>query len=250
MVLATAGATRVPGAHTATETNVGQAERVLSVVAGGALAVMGLRRRDVPGIALALLGAELVHRGTTGHCMLYDALGVSSTSDTGTLALPRHRDDLTGRAATVNARRAIKIERSVVVHRSREDLYTFWRDFSNLPRFMHHLESVTCQDDRRSHWIAKAPGGKIVQWDAEIVNDIPDSLIAWKTVGDPDVAHAGSVHFRPAEDGRATEVRIVLDYEPPAASMVTLVARVFGHVPDTLIVEELDRFKRHMEVGG
>ena len=117
----------------------------------------------------------------------------------------RDRDDVTSRAATVNARKAIKVERSIQVQRPSEELYRLWRDFSNLPRFMKHLESVKCSDAMHLHRIARLPGGKHVEWDSEIVNDIPGQLIAWKTVGDPDIAHAGSVHFTPLSNSDATD---------------------------------------------
>jgi uncharacterized membrane protein len=247
MVLATAGASRVKGAHSANENgNVGDAERVLSLLTGSALAVYGLRRRGAGAVGIALVGAELVRRGASGRCMVYEALGVT-TADGGRV-LPHH-DDVTSRAATVNARRAIKIERTVTILRPREELYAFWRRFENLPRFMQHLESVTCPDDMHSHWMAKLPHGRTAEWDAEIVNDIEHELIAWKTVGDPDVAHAGSVHFRDAAQNRGTEVRIVFDYEPPGARLIGQVARALGHVPDALAREDLRRFKQLMETG-
>src|SRR5256885_6827701 len=128
--------------------NVGQIERAISVAAGGALGAVGLRKRGVSGIALALVGAELTRRGISGHCRLYDALGVTTHA-----AANSHRDDVTSRAATVNARKAIKVERSIHVARPAEELYRLWRDFSNLPRFMQHLESVDTIDSMRSHWV-------------------------------------------------------------------------------------------------
>src|SRR5256885_5251271 len=144
----------------------------------------------------------------------------------------RDRDDVTSRSATVNARKAIKVERSIQVQRPSEELYRLWRDFSNLPRFMKHLESVKCSDAMHSHWIARLPGGKHVEWDSEIVNDIPGQLIAWKTVGEPDIAHAGSVHFTPLSNTDSTEVRIVFDYEPPFARTIGSIPSHLGLTPD------------------
>jgi len=224
--------------------NVGQLERLVSIVTGGALAVYGLKRRGAPGIGIALLGAELVRRGASGHCLMYEAFGVNTTD--GPRVLPRD-DVVVSRAATVNARRAIKIERFVTVHVPPDELYAFWRNFENLPRFMPHLESVSLVDDRHSKWVAKLPGGRTVAWTAEIVNDIPNVLIAWKTVGSPDVAHAGSVHFRKAPYDRGTDLQVVFDYEPPGAHLITQVARLFGHAPDALVRDDLQRFKVLME---
>lgn len=247
MVLATIGASRAEGARIAGgDRNVGDVDRALSVMVGSALASFGLRRRGLPGFALAILGAELLRRGATGHCRLYRALGITSATDGRFGALP-HRPDVTSRAATVNARRAVKIERSVIVLRPAAELYAFWRDFANLPRFMQHLERVECLEAGRSHWVARLPGGERVEWDAQIVNEIENELIAWKTVGHPDVAHAGSVHFRAARGGRGTEVRLVLDFEPPATEVIGGAGRALGRAPDALIRDELHRFKQVIE---
>ena len=247
MVLATAGASRVKDARTADDlANVGDLERLLSVITGSALAVFGLRQRGIPGIGVALFGAELVRRGTSGHCLMYEALGVSTAH--GGQAMLRG-GGVASPAATVNARRAIKIERAVTILRPAEELYRFWRSFENLPRFMQHLESVSTTDANHSHWVANFPGGKAVEWDAEIVNDVPNELIAWKTVGNPDISHAGSVHFREAPEHRGTELRVVLDYEPPGAHLFAQIARLFGHAPDALVREELRRFKMLSETG-
>lgn len=226
--------------------NVGPVERLASIITGGALAVYGLRRRGASGIGVALLGAELVRRGASGHCLMYEALGLD-TAHTSRFA-PRD-DVVVGRAATVNARRAIKIERFVTIHVPPDELYAFWRDFENLPRFMRHLESVSVVDDRHSNWIARLPGGRTIAWTAEIVNDIRNVLIAWKTVGNPDVAHAGSVHFRKAPHDRGTELQLVFDYEPPGVHLVTQIAKLFGQAPDALVRNDLQRFKQLMETG-
>lgn len=247
MVLATEGVTRVHGATDADGKNVGDGERVLSVVAGGALALAGARRRDLAGLGLALVGAALVRRGATGHCDVYQQLGVS-TAD-GRTVPRRARGEIVSRAATVDARRAIKIERSITVGRPADELYALWRDFEQLPRFMRHLTEVRNEDATHSHWVARLDGGRTVEWDSEIVNDLPGQLIAWKTVGDPDVAHAGSVHFSAAPAGRGTVVRIVLDYEPPAGATIARIAHVFAHAPEQLVAEELRRFKRLAETG-
>jgi uncharacterized membrane protein len=226
--------------------NVGQAERAVSIAAGGALAAMGLRKRGFAGVAMALVGAELARRGLTGHCMLYEKLGLSTHGP----ADIRDREDVTSRAATVNARKAIKVERTIRVQRQSGALYDLWRDFSNLPHFMQHLDSVQCTDDMHSHWIARLPGGKHVEWDSEIVNDIPGRLIAWKTVGEPDIAHAGSVHFTPLSNTDATEVRIVFDYEPPFARTIGSIASHLGLTPDALVDGDLQRFKEYVEAGA
>ena len=247
MALQTAGAARSAEAH-ATH-NVAQPERIASVTAGAALIAYGLKRRDAAGIVSALIGGVFIHRGATGNCPVYSALGVS-TGDAEAVLDSSRRRGVTGRAATVNARNAIKVERSVTISAPREVLYAFWKDFTNLPRFMEHLQSVRVEGPTRSHWRAKAPAGKSVEWDAEIVNDVPGSIIAWKTIGDPDVANAGAVNFSDAPGGRGTVVKVTLDYEPPGGRLGNLVARLFGEDPDRQVREDLRKFKQLMETGA
>jgi uncharacterized membrane protein len=231
-----------------TSHNVAPPERVASVALGTALIALGVRRRDATGVAAALIGGVLLHRGATGNCMVYRAMGVSTGSADAVLDPPSRRD-VTGRAATVNARKAIKVERSVTILRPRAELYAFWRDFENLPRFMEHLVSVQSDFGTRSHWVAKAPGSGTVEWDAVIVNDIPGELIAWKSVGQADVANAGAVNFSDSPGGRGTIVKVTLDYEPPAGRIGNLIARLFGEDPDRQVREDLRKFKQLMEVG-
>jgi uncharacterized membrane protein len=261
MVLPTAGPRRVKaarsdGAHTrlaaldsdaSAAHNVAGPERIGSVALGAALITYGARRRGPAGAIAALVGGALVHRGATGNCMVYRAIGVSTGSSEALLTPPRR--DVTGRAATVNARKAIRLERSVTIEAPRSELYAFWRDFTNLPRFMEHLVEVRVESPQRSHWIAKGPAGTTVEWDAEIVNDVPDSLIAWKTVGHADVPNAGSVHFSDAPGG-GTVVKVELDYEPPAGKLGALVARLFGEDPDHQIREDLRKLEQLMESGA
>ncbi len=229
--------------------NVADPERVLSVAIGAALVTMGLRRRDTAGIAAAIIGGGFLYRGSTGHCGVYEALGVSTGDSDAVLDAPRRRG-LHGFAATVNARKAIQVDRSVTIERDAADLYDFWRGLTRLPEFMEHLESVTTLPGNRTHWKAKAPGGGTVEWDAEIVNDVPNRIIAWKTVGHPDVANAGSVNFKPATGGRGTVVSVVLDYEPPAGRIGAFIARLFGENPDRQVREDLRKFKQLMETGA
>lgn len=252
MVMATAGASGAKHARTShVRLNVSEPERILSMISGSALTVYGLQRRDLRGLSLALLGAELLRRGASGHSLLYDALGLN-TAHGPSLAEPRRRGDLASVAATVDARYAIKIERSVTIDRPRDEVFRIWRDFECLPELVDDLRSVTTLGGGRSHWVAKLPGGKTIEWDAELVNEIPGELVAWKTVGDSDVAHAGSVHFRDAPGGRGTEMRTVIDYEPPGgrlSGMLAAFTRLFGQAPDSKLRQDLRRFKMRLEAG-
>src|SRR5512133_3134578 len=118
----------------------------------------------------------------------------------------------------------IHTKRSITVMRPVEEVYGFWRDFENLPRFMRHLDSVTVTGERRSHWKAKAPAGASVEWDAETTQDQPNELIAWRSVEGSDVYNAGTVRFREAPGGRGTEVRVDIEYDPPFGKLGSKVA--------------------------
>ena len=218
--------------------NVGQTERWASAFGGGALALYGLTRGNLPGVALALLGASLVYRGTTGHCYAYQAMGVNTA--TGETDNPN---------VSVRGGRGVKVEKSITINRPPEELFRFWRNFENLPRVMSHLESVQVTGDNRSHWVAKAPAGTSVEWDAEVYNEKENELIAWRSLEGADVDSAGSVHFTPAPAGRGTELRVVLKYDPPAGKIGAAVAKLFGEEPEQQIEEDLRRFKSMMETG-
>lgn len=233
--------------HGGTAHNVARAERIGSVALGAALVTLGLRRRDPAGVAAAILGGAFVARGASGHCPVYHAIGVSTGSSDAILGASR--GDVTSRAATVNARKAIKVERAVTIEADRRTLYAFWRDFANLPRFMEHLVSVRVDSPTRSHWVAKAPAGRTVEWDAEIINEIDGNLIAWKSAADAEVPNAGSVHFSDAPGGRGTIVKVVMDVEPPAGRLGAVIARLFGEDPDRDVREDLRKFKQLMETG-
>jgi uncharacterized membrane protein len=217
--------------------NVGQYERWASAVGGGALALYGITRGSLGGIALALVGAALVQRGVSGHCNLYEAMNFNTAGGEGL----RNSENV-----SVPGERGTKVEHSVHINRSPEELYNYWRNFENLPRFMNHLESVKRFGGNRSHWVAKAPGGTTVEWDAEVYNEKENELIAWRTLEGSQVASAGSVRFEPAGDG-ATTVRVSLKYDPPGGKLGSLVARLFGENPQQQIEDDLGRFKEIME---
>jgi uncharacterized membrane protein len=221
----------------ANEQNVADLERWLSVIAGSALAAYGLKRRSIAGLAVAAVGGALVHRGATGHCMVYESLGVSTAGE------------LQGDQVSVPYGKGIRVEKAMTINASAERLYTFWRDFENLPRFMKNLESVNVVDAKRSHWVADGPMGIKAEWEAEIINEIPNELIGWRSVEGSRVDNAGSVHFTPAPGGRGTEVKIVLRYDPPGGVFGAAVSKIFGEDPDHQVQEDLRRFKQLIETG-
>ena len=224
--------------HTSpSETNVSNPERWLSVVAGTAIAAYGLARRSVSGLTLAGLGSALVWRGATGQCPVYKTLGLSTAED------GDHE-----RQVSVPYGKGIRVEKSVTINAAPEDLYRFWRNFENLPHFMSHLKSVQVHDNKRSHWVARGPVGTDAEWDAEIINEVPNELIGWRSVDGSRVDNAGSVHFTPATGGR-TEVKVVLRYQPPAGFVGAAVAKIFGEDPARQVGEDLRRLKQLVETG-
>jgi uncharacterized membrane protein len=160
---------------------------------------------------------------------------------------PRGIDKRRPDMPTLAGGRGSRVERTVTVMRSPEELYARWRDVTRLPELMSHLESVTPLGDGRSRWIARGPADIPVSWDAEIVADEPGRLIAWRSVGGADVDNAGSVRFTPAPGGRGTEVKVLLTYAPPAGPLGTAVASMLGKSGDQEVREDLRRFKQRME---
>ncbi|MEW5745969.1 MAG: SRPBCC family protein [Nitrospirota bacterium] len=209
--------------------NVGRAERWISMMGGSILALYGLTRRSRRGRALSLLGSYLlVSRGRSGHCPLYGALGVST--------------------AGAAAAEGISMEKSVIINRPREEVYRFWRNFENLPRFMRHLESVRSTDGR-SHWVVREPGGITVEWDAEMTEDRENEFIAWHTLENADIRHKGKVMFSDATGGRGTEVRVKMKYRPPLGALGAAAAKLLTAIPKNQLEEDLRNFKQVMEAG-
>jgi uncharacterized membrane protein len=143
----------------------------------------------------------------------------------------------------------LQVSRSVTIRRPRQEVYRFWRDLENLPRFMRHVEDVSAIDEKRSRWVVTAPGNRKVEWEAEIVDETPNERIAWRSLPGADVQHAGSVQFREAPGDRGTEVRVQLQYDAPAGKAGALVAKLLGEEPRQQVRDDLRRFKQVMEVG-
>jgi uncharacterized membrane protein len=143
----------------------------------------------------------------------------------------------------------VLIGRSVTIDRPRQQLYAFWRDFKNLPLFMHNVHSVTIHDATHSHWVIEAPAGKTVEWDSQITQDEPGRLIAWESLEGASVRNSGRVEFIDSPDGRGTVVRVTLAYDPPAGAVGQLIAKLFQKEPKIQARQDLRRFKQLMETG-
>ena len=210
------------------DVNVGDAARWITGIVGAALIGYSLGRGRLRGV-LVPIGLGLIGRAVTGR-------------------LNPARRERRAAVASLEAGEGTRLEQTVVIARPRDELFQFWRRFDNLPRFMDNLESVTVLDGRRSHWVAKGPLGTRVEWDAEIHNEIPDELIAWRSLPGSDVDQAGSVHFMPGSGG-GSEVRVVLRYAAPAGKIGEAIGHVLGEDPRQQIADDLRRFKQVMEAG-
>jgi uncharacterized membrane protein len=229
--------------------NVGRVERWLSMAAGGALAAYAFKRREVPGGVAAIAGAALLYRGTTGHCDVYQALGINhrdfeAARQPGTGVIADRGSDT---RAQLGGSRGIHVEESVTINRPLGELYRFWRNFENLPRFMQHLNSVAMREEGISRWTAKGPAGMQVEWDARIINEVENKVIGWQSLEGSTISTAGSVNFD--EDPHGTRVTVHLQYNPPGGKLGAAVAKLFGEEPNQTIREDLRRFKQLMETG-
>jgi uncharacterized membrane protein len=231
--------------------NVGRIERWLAMVAGGALAAYGFKRRSTPAGTAALAGAALLYRGATGHCSVYQALGINRADAADATMRSRGTGIIADRGSDTRSRlggaRGIHVEESVTVNRPIAEVYRFWRNFENLPQFMQHLESVAQREAGISHWVARGPAGTTVEWDARIINEIDNKVIGWQSLEGSTIATAGSVHFDETEHG--TRVRVHLQYSPPGGKLGAAVARLFGEEPNVQVRDDLRRFKALLEAG-
>jgi uncharacterized membrane protein len=219
------------------QADLGKTERLISGVAGAALLLLTFRARRLRPFLLPV-ATGLIAKALKG------AAGKAARTP-----WRRGADDRTSAVASVGRGQGVKVEESVTINRPVLEVYRFWRNFENLPRFMDHLESVTVIDDARSHWVAKGPAGTKVEWDAIIHNEVQDELIAWRSLPGAEVNNAGSVHFTPTPDGTGTDVRVVLSYEPPAGMIGVAVAKLLGEEPSKQVADDLRRFKQVMDSG-
>jgi uncharacterized membrane protein len=207
--------------------SLGDTERWASLITGGALILKGLSQRSLRGTLLAMAGGGLAYHGAQGQRSLPDKVA-----------------DATG------LNKDIRVEKTVtILMKSPAELYRFWRNLENLPTFMKHLKSVTCTSDTRSHWVANAPLGASVEWDAEIIDDQEDQLIVWASVPGADIENSGFVRFKSIPYGRGTEVKVVMEYSPPGGVLAAAIAKLFGEEPEQQIGAELRNLKMLMEAG-
>jgi uncharacterized membrane protein len=213
--------------------SLGNAEKWFALGTGALLLVLGASRRSAAGAWLAVSSAPLLYRGITG---VWPAIvdGYFQSDDT-KIALAGDRG--------VHVRESVRLERPI------DDVYRFWRRLENLPRFMEHLDRVTETSNGQSHWVANGPAGLAVEWDAQIINEVENKVLAWKSLPLSDVVTAGSVNFDEVRGGRSIPVSVHLQYAPPAWKAGALLASLFGREPSQTVREDLRRFKQLLEAG-
>jgi uncharacterized membrane protein len=214
--------------------NLSELERWVSIAAGAGLVVYGLTHLKGWGVLAAAAGGVLFRRGLTAHCDVYAALGLNTYVEP------------TDTRAALGGERGTHVRESVVIDRPIEELYRFWRNLENLPQFMHHLQSVERVTDTISRWRVEGPAGTVVEWDAEINNEVPNRVIGWRSLENADVVSAGSVNFDDAGRGR-TRVTVHLQYSPPGGKVGASIAKLFGRDAESEIREDLRRFKDVVE---
>lgn len=202
-----------------------ETERWASLIGGGALVLLGLRQASLRGVLTALAGGGLIYQGAAKKSTIQQA------------------------QEAIGINKPIRVEKTVTINKPADELYRYWHNFENLPTFMKHLKSVKVYNEKRSHWIANAPLGNNVEWDADILEDRENEFISWASVEGADVENSGFVRFQKAPGDRGTEVKVVLEYNLPGGGLTAAIAKLFGEEPEQQIGDELRRFKMLMEAG-
>jgi uncharacterized membrane protein len=206
--------------------------QILAVLGAAAGAVcLGVRRQP---LAAACFGAA----ATVLACDAWTRRG---------MALSGQADANDHTRAALGGSRGLHVRESVRLDRPVEEVYRYWRQLENLPRFMRHVERVTESPHGFSHWVARGPGGVRVEWDAEIINDVPNRVIGWRSIPGSDLTSAGSVQFADVRNGRSTHVTVHMQYAPPAGKAGAFLATVFGRNPASVVREDLRRLKQSLE---
>ncbi len=225
--------------------NVGKIERWLSAIGGGGLIAYGLKRRSWGGLALAVVGGALVHRGVTGHCYAYQVVGANRAK--GQKLTEKERGARTLEKGSAGG--PIEVEKSITIDQPPEALYSLWKNLQNLPRFFETLESVREENGGRSYWTAAANGtGPHLEWEAHLIEDYPNAAISWGA-GEGGEAEIISVRFEADPNGAGTRVRLFLKYDPAHSLLGAAFARLFGEVPEQALEQSLNQFKRLIVTG-
>jgi uncharacterized membrane protein len=136
------------------------------------------------------------------------------------------------------------VTKSVVVNAPVSQVFNFWRNFENFPRFMENIESIHSTGEDLSHWKSKGPLGTTVEWDAKTTSVQENKKIAWQSTEGTIETH-GAVTFEEVGADQ-TKVTVGLEYNPPAGVLGEAVAILFSD-PEDQLEEDLNRFKKVAE---
>jgi uncharacterized membrane protein len=217
----------------------------LLIFSGGRRPAAGMWSRVAgDAIDLTTLGAAALHPSTNKAGVAFATMNVLAVTamDIDCAKRLTHESETRGDGPQV-------IAKTITVNRSAEEIYRFWRDIANFPRFMYHVQSVRETGPNRSHWIAKAPAGRNVEWEAEVVEDLPNERIAWRSLPGAEVPNAGAVTFEPRTGNRGTIVRVEVEYAPPGGPAAVGLAKLFNESPEQQIYDDLRRLKQILETG-
>lgn len=221
-----------PPSNLTNTVNVNPNERIISLLAGLFVFSNGLSnlfKKPIGGITKVAVGGYLMYRGASGNCPMRTYLGKNT-----------YEEEFT----------PIELRTTLTVNKPKEEVYRFWRKLENLPLFMKHLKQVQELDQHRSHWEAKVPGNlATIKWNAEILEDEPNSRIAWQSIAGSMVENAGEVEFRDSIDGLGTEIRVLISYRPPAGSLGTGLASVLNPLFEKMLRDDINNFKNYIEVA-
>ena len=203
--------------------NVSSLERILMVASGSYLLYSGLSKEDKNPGKIGIGGSMLL-RGISGYCPVYDAVD-------------HLKND---KASNVN------IRINSVINKPISEVYAFWRDFENLPKFMNHLSSVNPINYTTSEWTAKGPMGiGKITWKAEVIKDEKDKLISWNSLPDSSIKNAGKVVFKPK--GKATEIDVTISYHAPLGVAGESAAKLLNPYFEKLVKDDILNFKTYLE---
>jgi uncharacterized membrane protein len=211
--------------------NVGERERAISMLMGGTLMALAMRQRSA---GLALAGAGLLHRGATGHCYAYQALGIDTAQD------EQHR---------ATSEYAAHVERSMTIGRPAHELYALWREPQNLRKIMEHFAEVSATGESTAHWKMPLPVGGSIEWDTRIVEERPGEMIRWESLPGTSMPNEGRLQFRPATGNRGTIATLRMRFNAPGGALGTWAAKAMRIVPSTVLMRTLHRFKNIAETG-
>ncbi len=209
-----------------------ESKDVPPMIGSGLLMLYGLSRRSLGGLFLAGIGGGLLYRQLLSKNVL-----------------PQKDSNASNHATrSKSSDQFIELEESIIIQQPIEDVFAFWSDLQNLPRFMDHIKNVHKLDDIRSHWQAFIPfTNQVIEWDAEITEFQPNELIRWQSVADADIFTRGTVRFQRLHNGNGTRVQATICYRPPAGLAAPIATQFLNNIPLDFIRTDLERFRRLLE---